>query len=157
MPSVLFVCTANICRSPMASVLFRSKVASRADAASWRIESAGVWGMDGNAAAQKAQLVMRSMGLDLGKHLSQALNRGLLHQFNLILTMERGHKEGLSAEFPELASRIYMLSEMVNRNYDIHDPISGSLPDYQDTAREIDQILNQGMDKITQLAQMDRA
>jgi protein-tyrosine-phosphatase len=156
MPSVLFVCTANVCRSPMASVLFRRKIDARADASSWRIESAGVWGVDGSNAAQKAQLIMQSMGLDLSNHLSRGVGKELLHQFDLILTMEGGHKEGLSAEFPELANRIYMLSEMVDRRYDIRDPISGSLTDYEDTAREIDQILEQGMDKIIQLAQTNR-
>ena len=152
MPSVLFVCTANICRSPMASALFKSLVAQRADAKSWRVASAGVWAMEGSSAARNSQAVVASRGLDLSSHRAQGVSRELLRRFNLILTMEQGHKEALRAEFPDLASRIYLLTEMVERNADIRDPIGGTMIDYEDTARELEQILTQGMEKIVRLA-----
>lgn len=153
MPSVLFVCTGNICRSPMAAALFRSKIGSDPAALGWDIESTGTWAVKGAPASHNAQLVMQEWGLDISAHRSKPVDGPLLSRYNLILTMESGHKEALQAEFPEIAGRVHLLSEMVGKNHDIVDPIGSSLEDYEDTAREIDQILNKGFQKILKLSQ----
>jgi protein-tyrosine-phosphatase len=134
----------------MAEALFRAKLdASQVD---WRIESAGTWAPDGEPAAEKTLQVLRDRGVDLSRHRSRSVSRALLSQFNLILTMERGHKEALQAEFPELARRVYLLSEMVGRIHDIRDPVGGIPADFQDTANELERILSKGFEKISQLA-----
>jgi len=98
-------------------------------------------------------MVMNKLGLDVSTHRSRLVNRRLLHGFNLILTMEGNHKEALMAEFPEVADRIFMLSEMVGENRDVDDPIGGPLVDFVDTAREIDTYISEGFEKICQLAE----
>jgi protein-tyrosine phosphatase len=72
---------------------------------------------------------------------------------NLTLVMERGQKEALIAAFPEFASRVLMLSELVGEVQDIVDPIGGPLQDFEDTAQEIDQILSRGYKTIYRLAE----
>jgi protein-tyrosine phosphatase len=67
--------------------------------------------------------------------------------------MERSHKEALSVEFPDLAKRIYLLSEMAGATHDVHDPYGGSIADYRDTARELESLLEKGFDHIVRLAQ----
>lgn len=150
MPSVLFVCTANVCRSPMAMALWRKKLGAAAD--DWRIASAGTWAMDGERAASLAQAVLAGREIDLSTHRSRSVTREMLRPFNLILTMERGHKEALRAEFPEFATRIYLLHEMVGNIREVRDPMGSTLIDFQDTVREIDEILTQGYDRICELA-----
>ncbi|HEX7973596.1 MAG TPA: hypothetical protein VF498_04235 [Anaerolineales bacterium] len=150
MSSVLFVCTANICRSPIAMALWREKLGSAAKG--WRIESAGTWAMEGERAASRAQTVLLERGIDLSAHRSRSVTREMLRNFTLILTMEHGHKEALRAEFPEFASRIYLLHEMVGDVREVRDPMGGSMIDFQDTANEIDQVLTQGYDRICALA-----
>ena len=66
--------------------------------------------------------------------------------------MESNHKEALRVEFPEIADRVYMLSEMVDVQRNVEDPIGGPLVDFVDTAREIDQYLTDGFDRICELA-----
>lgn len=152
MPAVLFVCTANICRSPMASALFQAEIKKRADFHSWQAESAGTWAAQGLPAATGSQLALSNRRLDASSHRSRRITRELIEDFDLILTMEKNHKEALQFEFPDLADRIFLLSEMVERDFDIADPIGGSNADYEKTANQISQIITDGFDKIILLA-----
>ena len=152
MPSILFVCTGNICRSPMASVLFNSKIGSRADQQGWDVRSAGTRAVNGAPASINAREVMKAWGLDLSLHLSRPVSDDLIRSSDLVLTMERDHKEELQEKFPDLAGRIYMLSEMIGLEQDIADPIGGPLDAYELTARELDRTINSGLKKILRLA-----
>jgi len=150
MPSVLFVCTANICRSPMAMGLWRNKVGYDTG---WQIESAGTWSIEGAPAAENTLIVLAMRGVDLREHRSQGISLALLHRFNLILVMESGHKEALSVEFPDIAPRVFLFSEMVGEQYNITDPMGGPLEDFEESAKEFEQIFEEGFARIVQLAQ----
>ncbi len=95
---------------------------------------------------------MIESGWDISDHLSQIVSAELLRSFNLILTMEPGHKEALQIEFPEVARRVYLLSEMIGMTFVIIDPVGGEIDEYRVTAREIDRIISDGFDKIANLA-----
>ena len=125
----------------------------QASGSDWRVESSGTWAINGEPAAINTQKVLEARGIDIRSHRSRLITRELMRQFNLILTMERGHKEALSIEFPDLAGRVHLLSEMVGDVYDINDPIGGPLVDFQDTAKEIDQIFSDGFEKIEALSE----
>ncbi len=150
MRSVLFVCTANLNRSPMAMALLRSRVANSGE--EWRIESAGTWALEGMPLNEKTQQVLAERGAEIRNHRSRIVTREMLRSFNLILTMEPGQKEALRLEFPEVADRVYLLSEMIGLTFSIADPVGGTLEEYRATAAEIDRILNDGLEKIYQLA-----
>lgn len=150
MRSVLFVCTANQCRSPMAMAILRAKTEDTPG--DWKIESAGTWAVEGAPANQKTQQVLAEQGLDLSDHRSRMVTGEMLAGFNLILVMEPGHKEALQIEFPEAARRIHLLSEMIGFSFTIVDPVGGEIEGYRATVREIDQILTEGMDRIKSLA-----
>jgi len=150
MYSILFVCTANICRSPMAMGLWQDMVKDRAE--EWIVESAGTWAPEGEPAALRTQLVLKELGIDLQDHRSRQVNQQMLSQFNLILVMERGHKEALQIEFPEIAQNVYLLSEMIDANFEIHDPIGMSMVEFLETRGEISQLLKDGSEKIYSLA-----
>lgn len=153
--SVLFVCTANICRSPMAEVLFRARLRKlRNDWPAWQVESAGTWAADGIPASKRSVQVMAEYGLDITGHRSRVVTREMLEEFDLILTMEPGHKEGMGVEFPEAAQRIFLLSEMEGAAMPVADPYGGTLEDYQKAAGIIDEILANGMERI--LAYVDQ-
>ncbi len=150
MRSVLFVCSANICRSPLAMALLLARVGPAAG--QWRIESAGVWGPPGYPAAVNAVIILKRRGIDLSEHRSRPVDRTLVAGFNLILTMERGQKEALRAAFPEIADRVYLLSEMIDETADIADPIGRSMSYFEHTVLELEDILEKGYERIQALS-----
>jgi protein-tyrosine-phosphatase len=152
MASIILLCTANMCRSPMAEALLRQKLMQGTYTSDWRVESAGTWTLGGRPAAQKTQEVMKKLyGFDLSEHRTRVVTRALLRPFDLILVMEAGQKEAIRVEFPELASRVYLLYEVIGQVRNVEDPIGGTLQDYEDTAREIDDILTRGFDRLIRL------
>ena len=150
MRSVLFVCAANICRSPMAMGLFSDQVFP--DAGDWQIASAGVFAPVGYPAAQNTLAVLNQRGIDLSQHRSSQITREMMQTFNLILTMERGQKEALRIAFPKQAPKVYLLTEMIGEYWEIVDPIGGPLVDFEETAREIQHLLTAGYERICSLA-----
>ena len=154
MPSILFVCSANQCRSPMAEVLFRQLLTEKGKADEWRVESAGVWAYDGARATMNAQKVMAKRGLDLSRHLSQPADSTLLKQFDLTLVMEQGHKTVLQEQNPELADRIYLMREIAGQEGDFADPVGGSVELYRTAADELEMIIKDSYECIT--AEIDK-
>jgi protein-tyrosine-phosphatase len=150
MHSVLFVCAANICRSPLAMGLFSAQVLPEAN--DWQIASAGIYAPLGYPAAQNTLAVLKQRGIDLSQHRSSQIIKEMVEVYNLILTMERGQKEALQMAFPKQANKVYLLTEMVGGYWEIVDPVGGSLVDFEDTAREIEQILTIGFEKIRKAA-----
>ena len=91
--SVLFVCTANQCRSPMAEVLFKGFLeGSREIPDQWMVGSAGLYAYPNYPATPHAQSAMINCGLDLTDHQSQPVTEALLDKYNLILCMESNQK-----------------------------------------------------------------
>lgn len=133
----------------MAEALFRARLM---DAEGWLVESAGTWAPEGAPVTNRAQLALRSRGLDVSQHRSRQVTGEMLRQFDLILTMEQGHKEALIAEFPDLAPRIFLLSEMAGGVFDVRDPMGGSQADFERTALELEELLAKGQAKIEELA-----
>ena len=157
MPTVLIVCLANMCRSPMAMALLRRRLADAGVSGDWRVESAGTWAREGAPAAAGAQHDLAARGLDLSAHRSRAVSAELLREFDLILTMTRSQQEALQVEFKDVRDRVHLLAAMAGASYDVPDPIGGPLSAFRASAREIDTLIAHGFDKIVKLATANEA
>ncbi len=151
-PSVLIVCTANICRSPMAAAMLRARLQKeRSDWQEWRVDSAGTWALDGETAAKNSRQVMAERGIDISDHRARSVTGEMLERYDLILTMEPNQKEALQVEFPSVADRVYLLSEMEGSQQSIEDPYGQKIEAYKETVEKIDKILARGMPRIIAL------
>jgi protein-tyrosine-phosphatase len=153
MKTILFVCTANIARSPMAAALCNHLMAQKDLADQYRSESAGTWGHDGLPAAVEGVRVMAEFGLDISQHRSRVVTWDIIMQSDLILTMEGGHAEALRFEFRQKSHQVYMLTQVIGPPYDIDDPFGHGLSRFRGTAQEIAEILERGCDRIIALAE----
>lgn len=154
MPSVLFVCTANQFRSPLAAMWFSMILRNEKEEPNWVIESAGTWAKDGMHAPPVAIDVANRIGLDsLERHVSRQIDSNLLNQFKLIVVMENNHREAILSEFPAVEGRVFLLSELATGiRYDIPDPAyPGTKP--EDVGREIKSLITRGKNKIIELAE----
>jgi protein-tyrosine phosphatase len=150
---VVFVCTGNTCRSPMAEELMRNRLAANLGCTVEAlndgraiISSAGITAGLGGRSAPEAMEVMREQGLDLGGHQSQPLTDTIVRQADLILTMTRGHRETIVQHWPEAASRTHVLRP---DGRDICDPIGASVEVYRECARQIDEAIQARLSEIS--------
>lgn len=114
--NILFVCTANICRSPMAEYLFRSRLGPNLP---WAVGSAGLAAVNGLAASQTAIEVMNEIGIDIKTHRSRELIPELVDMATIILGMTSAHVTELKQRFPKARDRVYLLGSF-NQNSENH-------------------------------------
>src|SRR5690606_4959137 len=97
---VLFVCTGNTCRSPMATALLQHLLREKAQGRQITVESAGLHAHEGAPAAAAAQRVLQEMGIDLSYHRARSVDDAAVEEADLILTMTQAHQEALRRRFP---------------------------------------------------------
>lgn len=131
---VLFICTGNTCRSPMAEGILNDLSMKRA--INYKSRSAGIFAMDGGRAADNAIEAMKDIGIDISDHASKSIEKDLLEEVDLILTMSKGHKDSLISYYPQIENKVYLLNEYADgTNKDIEDPYGMGL-DYYIKARD---------------------
>jgi protein-tyrosine phosphatase len=143
---IVFVCTGNTCRSPMAELLMRSRLAEclkcKIDELEDRrvvVMSAGIAAAPGCPPASEATQVMRERGLDLARHEAQPLTDQIVRHADLILTMTQSHLQSIIERWPHAADRVCML--LPDRR-DVADPIGQTVKAYRDCAEQLDSGVN---------------
>ena len=143
---IIFVCTGNTCRSPMAAAL-AEQIFSQAGLVT-KVASAGVSAWANQPASRHAISVMKDKGLCLIAHKAALVSKEILDGAALILTMTSSHGAVLISDYPEAKDKIFTLGEYVGKNTDISDPFGGSLEDYRTCAEQIKTLLLRAAKKL---------
>src|SRR2546426_10887070 len=156
MKTILFVCTGNVCRSPMAEGLMRRLLHEPGE---FRIMSAGLGALDNQPPTELAAQVMAELGVDISHHLSQSLRVPLVEQADFIFTMTRQQQDAIAAIYPVAAEQTLVLrefddAEVIGR--DIPDPIGQPLEVYRRTRDQIQRALPSVLEFVRQMAGAER-
>lgn len=128
---LLFVCTGNTCRSPMAEAL-------AAREGGWQARSGGVAALAGDRASAHAVDVMGEVGLDISDHRSAPVTEAEMVWADLVLTMTEGHRKILIGQFPEHGHKIHTLCEYADcASGDIADPFGQDITAYRHARNQI--------------------
>lgn len=152
MYSVLFVCTGNQFRSPIAAEAFREQLL-RDGRGRWAVSSAGTWTSTGRRSPREALQAARSLGLNIEDHTTRMLDQSMLEDADVVLVMETGHKESIQVEFPFARRKVHLLTQVVEGvSYDIPDP-AGANGDAEKILRNLVDMVQSGADRIYRLVE----
>ena len=134
---ILFVCTGNICRTPMAVCCGQAQQDHSANADNIHIDSAGTWAIEGAPAAPLSISVCEENGMDASAHLAKPVDLTLMKNSDLVLCMSLEHKTDLLSIFPHLDDRIFTLREYgaaeTPELISIPDPYGHGIEHYRET------------------------
>lgn len=131
---VLFVCTGNICRSPMAEYYFRSLIERASLQDRMSAESAGTYADNGSPVTYESFVVMKERyGIDISRHASRYLSHSIAFDADLILVMTASHRQSILSKMPDLYARTHLILEYASdpANGEVSDPYGSDLPVYE--------------------------
>src|ERR1044072_6143598 len=140
MKTILFVCTGNVCRSPMAEGIFRRAVQGRGN---YRVVSAGLGALEGQPPSPHAVNAVRELGIDISSQRNRMRTPELVAQADYIFGMTHSHVDTVMLLYPHAAEKTFLLREFDETldtfEKDISDPIGGSYEIYLNCRDQIEQ------------------
>ncbi|KKL75919.1 hypothetical protein LCGC14_2050080 [marine sediment metagenome] len=131
--SILVVCAGNICRSPTAEYVLKSKLAGK----NIKVSSAGLTALEGKAADATAKQIAATNGISMDEHRGRQLTSSIVAQNSVILVMEQRHLSDLCTRYPEARGKTFLLGKWLG-DKEVPDPYRQSLEAFEHVYALID-------------------
>ena len=141
--SVVTVCTGNICRSPLAEYLFRSRL----EGVSAKVSSAGIQALVNQPADVLAQEIAQTHGLDLSPHLGRQVEKSVLEEHELVLVMEDHHRDYIRSRFPQVSGKVFLLGKW-EEEMQVPDPYKKSSDFFKEVYSQIDRSVTHWVNRM---------
>lgn len=138
--TIVTVCTANICRSPMAAALLQHALAAQPEPLrSLKVTSAGVVARGGEAVSENSVLALKKVGIDISGHRSRALTQDMLDEAFAVICMTESHRAMIQVQAEPVPEHLYLFREFLPGDGDreIADPFGGPLRLYESVRDEM--------------------
>lgn len=157
MKEIVFVCTGNTCRSPIAEGLLLATIPSY-----WRsgiaVSSAGTSAWDGQPASESAVEALGEIGIDISRHRARMLTREIIEAAALVVALARCHRDTILELAPEAAGRVLVIGELEpgRDDPDVPDPIGGEIDLYRQVRDDVERLVGLLLPHIARRFELSR-
>lgn len=151
MKKIVYICTGNVCRSPMAEHYMQQRIISLKKEENYLIDSCGIYANTGESATSNAIMAIKEYGVNMENHRAKSIYDVNILEYDLVITLTSSHKENLLALFPSIKGKVFTLKEYADPDIkykDIDDPWGYGLTVYKSCAKEIVEYVDKLIEKF---------